>query len=320
MTTQSAPLDDCPFEDFPPVEPDRSFVERAEPISAGVAFSIPSLASAIPNAQLVGLASIEGVPHPFDGKCKVCQERRDEYFAECERTHTDPSSPPPETKLDVLWRKIDHPLSPGWFAVNCCSECYEEAKKDTAREARNREMWERFCPVEFRKDWDNRLGDPKTRDLVMAFDPDKKRGLIIHGDSGGAKTRAVWKLIQRLAEEGRSFLFIESIDLIEAIPPEAYTVETLIIDDFGQDQMKGVSEVRLLKLLRTRCNWHRPIIITTQFNREKLTEKFTDSGTAKAVLRRLVEFCDAIHAKPGLGSVKPLSRAQMGSNHDNDRN
>lgn len=305
--------DDCPFDDeregASVATAPRAPVSRAEPLSAADAFALPSIApeSWGLSTLLAGIPSIEGVPHPFGGYCKVCEQRRDEYFEECLASNISPSAPPPQTKLDVQWRKIDHPLSPGWFAVNCCTECYENAKKDTAREAHNREMWEKFCPVEFRKDWDNRLGDTVMRDAVLKFDPDKKRGLLIFGDTGTAKTRAAWLLCRKLAESGRSFLFVESIDLIEAIPPEAYTVETLIIDDLGQDQMKGVSEVRLLKLLRARCNWHRPVVVTSQFASKMLAQKFSDSGTAKAILRRLEQFCDLITAKPTLGTVPAFS-------------
>lgn len=78
--------------------------------------------------------------------------------------------------------------------------------------------------------------------------------------------------------------------------------------------MKGIAEVRLLKLIRTRCDWHRPTIITTQFSGAKLAQKFSDSSTVEAVPRRLSQFCDQIEARTGLGSVQPFSRAQMSSN------
>lgn len=229
-----------------------------------------------------GVEDFAGHEHPFDGKCKVCDK--------------------PLT--EGLWRQIDAKLAPGWFPVNCCEHCYEEAQKDHATEQANRELWERLCPPDFRDNFDPKKGNQKLLDRVLKFQPSQNRGMLIHGPSDTGKTRVVWQLLRSLAPTGISWLFIESIDLLDSIPTEAFTTQLLVIDDLGNDALKGPKEVKLLKLLRTRCNWHRPFIITTQYNGDLLAEKFSDSGTAQAVIRRMRQFCDPVHARaPGEGGI-----------------
>lgn len=237
------------------------------------------LAPVAGRALMVGPAQRpDDAAHPFGGLCKVCSEAGR------------------ETKLPVLWRQLHADLAPGWFAVNCCDQCYEEAKHDGETLTKQRAWWLEHCPVDFRDEWDNRKGDAKLFSKVMAFDPKLGRGLIIHGPTDNGKTRVVWRLLRKLAEEGHEWMFIEAIDLLDQIPERAFTVPILVIDDLGNDALTAKNEVRLLKLLRTRTNWHRPFIITTQFVGPSLEKKFTETATAQAVIRRLRNYCDSIHA------------------------
>lgn len=128
---------------------------------------------------------------------------------------------------------------------------------------------------------------------------------MIHGDSDAAKTRVCWHLYKRLALEGIGVLFIESIDLLDNMPNEAFTVECLIIDDLGNDSLDYKKEQKLLKLLRSRAQWHRPYVITSQYTGADLVARYKQEATGEAVVRRLREFCDSIHArKPGDGGIQ----------------
>ena len=113
-----------------------------------------------------------------------------------------------------------------------------------------------------------------------------------------ALARAVWRLLKKLSEDGHEWMFVEAIDLLDSIPERAFGVPVLVIDDLGNDTLTAQKEVKLLKILRTRANWHRPVIITTQFNGEALQKRFTETATAQAVIRRMRTFCDVVSAKP----------------------
>jgi len=239
---------------------------------------------------LVGVDDPQATVHPFDGKCKVCDQ------------------PLP----DKLWTQIDHRLATGYFPVNCCDKCFAEAMIDQGRVAHNRALWERICPTEFRAPWDNAKGSASVFKRIMEWAgqwnaherKSPQKGLVIHGASDSAKTRVCWHLYRTLMEEGVTTLFIEAIDLLDDMPKEAFTVQCLIIDDLGNDTLDFRKEQRLLKLLRSRAQWHRPIVVTTQYNGSDLAARFKQAAAGEAVVRRLRDFCDSIHArKPGDGGI-----------------
>ncbi len=226
-------------------------------------------------------------PHPFDGACKACSLM----------------VPPRTTKLDLLWRNMDQRapdgrwLYRGWLPVNCCDDCYAAAKADGRPIDKQLELWRERCPIDFRDSWDATKGDAKLLTRVLQFDPRMGRGLLIHGSTDTAKTRAVWRLLRKLTEDGTEWLFVEAIDLLDNIPDAARYVPVLVIDDLGNDVLTPKNEVRLLKILRVRADWHRPTIITTQFSGDALAKRFTETATAQAVIRRLRKFCDDVQAR-----------------------
>ena len=225
------------------------------------------IASAI--TWLQGQPSNTG-PHPFAGRCKLCEQ-----------------------PLDVLWRQIAHPRTPGWFAVNCCEPCYNAAKTTADRSL---DAWLDTCPPEYRQPWDDAKASPTLLRSVLRFDVMARRGLLIVGQSGKAKTRAAWQLMRQLTMDGVPWHFATSLDLMEGLPAEAARAKVLVIDDLGNDPMHGNKEVALLKTIRQRCDWHMPFVVTTQFKGKDLAARFSERATAQAVVRRLREFCEVITA------------------------
>ena len=120
--------------------------------------------------------------------------------------------------------------------------------------------------------------------------------MMIHGLSGSCKTRAAWALNKKLSEEGFQVVFIASIDLPDENVKDMIHAQVLIIDDLGNDKMQSNKEATVLKIIRHRCDWHRPTIVTSQFTGDKLQERFSDGNTAKAVIRRLREYCEDVPA------------------------
>ena len=224
----------------------------------------------------IGLEN-EIAAHPFGGQCKICSAKLE--------------SP--------MFRTIHAVLAPGWHPVNCCDVCYASAKSTGDNESGMIESWMQRCPIEFRDDWDARkLPDDLLR-RVMRFDPRLHKGMIIHGPSGTGKTRAVWRLLRRLSTESIAWVFAESLEILESgfDVGGAEFARVLVLDDLGNDDLRGPREVRLLKLLRTRANWHRPTIVTTQFDSAGLMKRFSETATAQAVIRRLRESCESVYAK-----------------------
>lgn len=210
-------------------------------------------------------------PHPTDGKCKVCGQ-----------------------PLDSLWRHIDHPKTTGWFAVNCCERCYAAA--GGGDNFPSLDPWLDACPPEFRCDWDQRKTPDNLLRAVLRFNFALRRGLLITGPSGSGKTRAVWQLMRRLTLDGIGWHFASAIDVMDGLTPEAARSSVLVIDDLGNDPLGNNREVALLKVIRRRCEWHQPFIVTTQFKGDELAQRFSERATAQAVVRRLREYCDIIAA------------------------
>jgi hypothetical protein len=293
---ESIPLDMLEDSPFDHVE-ERPTSKRAEPVTFAAAVAenkinpLHASGDGSEERPVFGRSEFDPAtsPHPFDGCCKVCAVKE----------------PPQVTKLPSPWRNCDQRASDGrwlfrgWLPVNCCDNCYADAKKDGDTLERQRKWWLEKCPVEFRDEWDNRKGDQRLYSRVMQFNPTQGRGLLIHGQTDTGKTRAVWRLLKRLAEEGHEWLFVEAIDLLDNIPERAFSIPVLVIDDLGNDTLTAQKEVKLLKILRTRANWHRPVIITTQFVGDSLQKRFTETATAQAVIRRLRSFCDAVQATHG---------------------
>jgi hypothetical protein len=221
--------------------------------------------------ELKGYPTRDG-PHPFENKCKKCGNT-----------------------LDQLWRQIDHPKATGWFAVNCCDPCYSSTLVSTEA---NLDRWFDECPTEFRKDWDNMKGDTWLLRSVLKFNPAHRRGLIIKGESGKAKTRAVWQLLRQLTLDGIDWRFTTALDLMDGISAECSRAKVLVLDDLGNDHLHTQKEISLLRIIRKRCDWHMPTIITTQFSGAALEKRFSEAATAQAIIRRLHEsaFFDIISA------------------------
>lgn len=216
---------------------------------------------------MVGLAAPDDTKHPYGGLCRVCSG-----------------------ELDNKWRQLDR--CEGWFPINCHDACVPAYYATIGVAGQQGEMWQKICPPDFRDAWDQRKGNAGLLKRVLAYNPKLKRGLLIRGPSGSCKTRCAWMLTRQLMEGGLPVTFVASIDLPDENVREMMNCPCLVIDDLGNDKMQATREAVLLKVLRARMDWHRPTIVTTQFNGDRLAERFNDGHTAQAVIRRLREGFD----------------------------
>lgn len=227
-----------------------------------------------------GLGILDPTPdkHPDGGKCRLCGGQLDELWQNGDQKHE-----------DGRW------LFRGYRAVTCCDPCY--GAYQAAGMSEGRAMWEKICPVEFKAPWMVEMGDEHARIKAMQFEGRQKKGMVIHGASGVGKTRIAWLVAKKVAESGLSWLWIDSLDYVDTPPKEAMTVDVLFMDDLGNEHLGQIAETRLLRLLKTRTERHRPIVMTTQHQGETLAKRFRESATAQAVVRRVREFCDSVYVK-----------------------
>lgn len=213
------------------------------------------------------------------------------YCRHCQKSLGDQSDP--ETKV--------MPIGVFGFLPNvCCSSCSamasEKWRQDevAAQEAR----FTGQIPPAFAL-WDETLGNNAARQRALAaFSFDSGKGLILHGHSGSCKTRIVWQLARLIVEQnaksdaGREITWavFSSYELAtKGIPAEAFKVRFLFVDDLGNEPTSTKFETGFLHLIRERCDWHRPCIITTQLNGSDFKKRFFGGAAGEAILRRLGE-------------------------------
>ena len=227
-----------------------------------------------------GLGELDPTPvkHPGGGICMDCRKDLDDLWQNGDQKHE-----------DGRW------LFRGFRPVTICETCY--GKRKSATYSAGEAAWQKACPIEFKALWEADRGDDHARMAAMKFEPLQRKGMVIHGLSGAGKTRIAWLVARKVAESGRTWLWVDSLDYVDTVPKEAAFVDVLFLDDFGNEPLGQIAETRLLRLIKTRTEQHRPIVITTQHQGDSLSKRFRESATAQAVVRRLREFCDSVYVK-----------------------
>ena len=230
----------------------------------------------------VGLSTLDPktAVHPFGGCCKVCNAPLADAWKDCDQR---------DAENPDLW------LFRGFLPVTCCEACMEVARKgDTSQSDAE---WESRCPVEFRRPWEPAKADDRARVAATRWDARSGKGIVLHGASGSGKTRIMWQVARDVGRLGISWLWLDSLDYLDNLPPEALRVGVLFLDDLGNEPLTAQAETRLLKLIRSRCDWHRPMVVSTQHQGDSLAKRFREGASAQAVVRRLREFCEGIYVR-----------------------
>lgn len=133
------------------------------------------------------------------------------------------------------------------------------------------------------------------------------KGLYLEGPCGTGKTHLAIAIALAIINTGVPVICKTSIDILGDIKRcyernsevteeevlEAYkTVDLLIIDDLGKEQVTEWSVPVLYSILNERYEALLPTIITTNYNTTALAEKLSakgDTETAKAIISRFVE-------------------------------
>ena len=196
-------------------------------------------------------------------------------------------------------------LIPGraWLPNVCCEPCATAGKARLAIEAREA-LSARFMgiiPTEF-INWDERQGNNEALAAARgAFSLENRKGVILFGGSGSCKTRICWQLVRSVLEmpKAHSWAVYDVYDLaVDGIPKDAARVDLLVLDDMGSEATDGATrrkfEAGLLRLIKTRSDWHKTTIVTTQLSGKDFKSRYQSGPKADAILRRLYQRCATI--------------------------
>ena len=142
----------------------------------------------------------------------------------------------------------------------------------------------------------------------------ENKGLIITGESGVGKTHLVASIANKLIENDKIVLMGRLTTLLDMIKEtfrdntkseneliELYSnVDMIIIDDLGTEKISQWALEKLYTIVQNRCENRLPIIITTRFNKEGLTERFSysnDQDLVDATISKLYQMCYGITLK-----------------------
>ena len=190
-----------------------------------------------------------------------------------------------------------------------CEACADK------RESRLGE-WVRLCPLEFRLPCE---AGGKTKLSRMDSDVPGwrrvldwnfgNRGLLVRGETGRCKTRAMWRLLRKLFEERKKIVVLTAAQFDRQCRDaggnftlsewfnELATVDVLFLDDLGKANWTQGTEAQIFDLVDTRTRNGRPILATTNDTGASLTARLS-ADRGGPLIRRLRDYCDSLVFTP----------------------
>lgn len=221
-----------------------------------------------------------------------------------------------------------HPFIPDkiWFEQRNCDACCsrEVARRDAfaakldqdSRRAEREAYWAKICPVEFRTveeggktDVARLLRDQPQANQVIGH-PIGEQGMVVRGDSGTGKSRAVWRYLRRNLEAGKSIRALTSGEFDRQARDAAgkfylsewadrlIDVDVLFLDDLGKAPWTPTTVGHWFEILDGRYRHGRCTVITTNLTGETLVSQLSiGKDIAVPMLRRIHETCKPILLK-----------------------
>jgi DNA replication protein DnaC len=200
----------------------------------------------------------------------------------------------------VIWN--GKPMFHSRNCESCCEVYNAKSANDPARHSAERKSaFRATLPKAFRETDRNRL--PPV--LIQAVEDYRygSQGLAFIGKSGAGKTRAMMLLMERLAGQGRSVVWITSTDLAYCAadqfsndPQEKFeakerlqklrTSKVAFIDDLGKGRLTDRMESELFDIIDTRIREELPTFWTSNSNGKDLFAMFSPDR-AEALMRRI---------------------------------
>lgn len=213
-------------------------------------------------------------------------------------------------KAQEYWKEIDN-------------KEYELNKKKRFKEIINNVYKQNYVGRKFKKqnfenfyvDSNNEYAVKVASDYIRKnIDKMQAKGLIITGKSGVGKTHLAAAIANKLIENDKIVLMGRLTTLLDMIKEtfrdnnkseneliELYSnVDMIIIDDLGTEKISSWALEKLYTIIQNRCENGLPIIITTRFNKEGLTERFSysnDQDLVDATISKLYQMCYGITLK-----------------------
>ena len=145
---------------------------------------------------------------------------------------------------------------------------------------------------------------------AVKWKPGDKVSLLLHGTTGTGKTRTAWHIFNRLwlQDFPAKAVWLPMRKLEMAIEKGFddhkhgqvldyfCNVPLLCFDDLGKERLTARMESDLFAIIDERTSNLRPTIITTNYNGTTLLERFNNKETGEALLRRIREYFQAVHA------------------------
>lgn len=189
-----------------------------------------------------------------------------------------------------------------------------KARQEAAR-AQSEAVWESVCPKSYRTTDEGGLTDLETLaksvpklDEILSH-PLGHRGLILRGDTGLGKTRAMYRLLRRYHEsQPRPKIIAMSAGEFDRGARDAAgqfkltewfeslaSSDALFIDDIGKGRWTPATAGQFWEIVDARSKAARPIFLTTNCSGDTLVRSIgLDKDIAEPLLRRLRENCKAI--------------------------
>ena len=133
---------------------------------------------------------------------------------------------------------------------------------------------------------------------------------LLSGDVGVGKTYFASAVANKLMDKAISSIYVSSNELVENIVNKQFNkeyntslynylfeTEFLIIDDLGKERPSEWTLEKLFTIINNRYENNLPVVITTNYNRERLRERLANNVNyeiADSIISRLYEMCKGI--------------------------
>jgi hypothetical protein len=207
----------------------------------------------------------------------------------------------------ILYEILDE-LGESWRSMSYEQqrEIYNE-RLHQWEECKRQRQWEDLCPPIYRDTDPARLPNRVKFDEVQAWAYGPK-GLILMGRTRRGKTRAAWKLLERLHKANRRIAAFSPMDLKRAVAwawqdgndtyefvSRLHYSDVLFFDDLDTIKFTESVEETIYDAFEYRSAYGKPVIVTCNQSGDELARRLNSSGRGAKIVERMREFCDVVN-------------------------